>query len=977
MQFRRARPISVLHLKQIPATLLRESPPLFEKTRVLRFRGLHVHGNAVGSHFHGMSPIVNKQLPPSFSIETISSFAMGVNNELAAVLPDDKPWYTKSHLVKLHFCILSLTMFSSANGYDGSLMNGLQALPQWVTFMDNPTGSWLGFLNAMYWLGMGVNYPLTAIVANKFGRKPGVYVGYTFLLAGSLAILSNSEIAFIMSRFLVGCASAWFANAVPLLINEISHPSYRGVLSALFMCGYYIGGTIAAFVTFGTRDYTSDWAWRIPSLLQLLLPIVALPGLLMTPESPRWLISVDRVEEARNMLIESHAGGDANSALVEYEMIEITSAIQLESTLKGASYAELFSTPGNRRRLLITVSLGAFSQWCGNGVVSYYLVLVLRTVGITSVTDQTLISGLLQVWNLLFAVVAAVSVDKVGRRPLFLASAGIMLVAYILVTALSGAFAESDHGPTGIAVIPFLFIFFAGYDIALTPLLTAYPCEIWPYRLRSHGLTVMWLTAVAVIFFNTFVNPVALEAIGWKYYFVFIVILIVMCFTVYFFYPETKGYTLEHMAVLFDGEDAVPESKEIASRAASAVFDEEKKDTAFHEEKVSTFTAAVHVRAYDRKARAEESRTNTPFINSPVCASFQTDAICSRELLLAIVDDYLASIYPLIPVVHRPSFLLNLEQNRDIYDNDFLGLLISICAVVIGLLPSRFDHYRMFTSGSLCAHSRIEIVDRCYHLLNRLRGADFFDNVGFDKWAISYLMLIATFQVEVQNLLKEKLSFLDHATMAAINLEALMPLEVDDEEIFKYYVASSLASQSQLATGFSLHSRIFWQALEDPLAEIGTLKHALDNAPSPFQQQDLSHPPHTAITTFPSQIAIVQVNIHVTHLWLQSLLLDQLCLLTSPGEHWYDRELICTQLLHVLRNTSERDMEPNGVHLVYKLRDVAVGLLACPFIAPDPAAKRACEFVQEFTDVLARLDVSESVNTANLQSWIDIGRRNG
>ncbi len=176
-------------------------------------------------------------------------------------------------------------------------MNGLQALPQWDSFMEAPKGSWLGFLNAIYWLGMGVNYPLTAMVANRFGRKPGVYIGYTFLLAGSLAILSNNNVAFILSRFLIGCASAWFANAVPLLINEISHPSYRGILSALFMCGYYVGGTIAAFVTFGTRNYSNDWAWRIPSLLQLLLPMVALPGLFMTPESPRWLISVDRVEQ--------------------------------------------------------------------------------------------------------------------------------------------------------------------------------------------------------------------------------------------------------------------------------------------------------------------------------------------------------------------------------------------------------------------------------------------------------------------------------------------------------------------------------------------------------------------------------------------------------------------------------------------------------------------------------------------------------
>ena len=148
-------------------------------------------------------------------------------------------------------------------------------------------------------------------------------------------------------------------------------------------------------------------------------------------------------------------------------MIAITAAIRIESTLKDASYMELFKTPGNRRRLFISVSLGIFSQWCGNGVVSYYLAMVLKTVDITDVTDQTLIAGLLQVWNLLFAIGAALSVDRLGRRLLFLASASVMLVAYILVTALSGAFAELGSPATGIAVIPFLFIFFAGYDIAL------------------------------------------------------------------------------------------------------------------------------------------------------------------------------------------------------------------------------------------------------------------------------------------------------------------------------------------------------------------------------------------------------------------------------------------------------------------------------------------------------------------------------
>lgn len=89
-------------------------------------------------------------------------------------------------------------------------------------------------------------------------------------------------------------------------------------------------------------------------------------------------------------------------------------------------------------------------------------------------------------------------------------------------------------------------------------------------------------------FFNTFVNPIALEAIGWKYYFVFIVVLIAMGFTVYFFYPETRGHTLEHMAVIFDGDDAALSSEQTAARSPSIVSDAEKRKDVLtsYEEKV-------------------------------------------------------------------------------------------------------------------------------------------------------------------------------------------------------------------------------------------------------------------------------------------------------------------------------------------------------------------------------------------------------
>lgn len=232
---------------------------------------------------------------------------------------------------------------------------------------------------------------------------------------------------------------------------------------------------IAAWATFGTRNYGGSWAWRVPSLLQVLLPLIGIPGLIMIPESPRWLVSVDRVDEARKNLADLHAGGDTKSPLIDFEMAEIQQTIQAEKEAEQYSaWTDLWATPGNRHRLFVSLSLGTFAQWSGNGVVSYYLSIILNSVGITSVDDQTLISACLQVWNLIWAVTAALLVDRLGRRMLFMTSVSypdlyfnpisncvqaiVMLVSYIVITGLSGSFAATGNATTGLAVIPFLFM---------------------------------------------------------------------------------------------------------------------------------------------------------------------------------------------------------------------------------------------------------------------------------------------------------------------------------------------------------------------------------------------------------------------------------------------------------------------------------------------------------------------------------------
>lgn len=107
-------------------------------------------------------------------------------------------------------------------------------------------------------------------------------------------------------------------------------------------------------------------AWRIPSGLMALLPLMTVPALFLMDESPRWLVSMDRADEARMNLAKAHCGGDINAPLVTFEMVEIEETLKAEKLAnESTSWADLWSTPGNRHRLWISVSLGIFAQWSG------------------------------------------------------------------------------------------------------------------------------------------------------------------------------------------------------------------------------------------------------------------------------------------------------------------------------------------------------------------------------------------------------------------------------------------------------------------------------------------------------------------------------------------------------------------------------------------------------------------------------------
>lgn len=119
-------------------------------------------------------------------------------------------------------------------GYDNSMMNGLQSLPQWQSFMNHPVGARLGFINAIQALGTCAGLPLMAIITNKYGRKWSIYIGLLIICFGvGLQTGAGNQDMFVASRFFVGLASGFFY-AVPLLITELAFPTHRGRLTALY-----------------------------------------------------------------------------------------------------------------------------------------------------------------------------------------------------------------------------------------------------------------------------------------------------------------------------------------------------------------------------------------------------------------------------------------------------------------------------------------------------------------------------------------------------------------------------------------------------------------------------------------------------------------------------------------------------------------------------------------------------------------------
>ncbi|XMA16517.1 hypothetical protein WAI453_009308 [Rhynchosporium graminicola] len=480
-----------------------------------------------------------------------------MENHIPFDLASLQSWYERPERVLLYCGLLPAALLTpTANGFDTSMTNALQTIPAFQEHFDSPTGSSLGFFGAAQSIGGIVSIFLGTFLSDKFGRRCPLAVGSVVIIGSTFGqVWAVNFGMFCAFKVIIGIGIGLIQLGAAPLVAELVHPKERVAITNLFNTSIYIGVIVGAWVSYGTYTIDSDWAWKIPCILQIVCSVYQLCFIYLCPESPRWLIAHGKSDKAKALLTKYHGAGEPNNALVDWEFAEMVEAITLEQSAQ-LSWKELLQNKGMLWRAFICVCCGVFSQTSGNGLISAYLTTILHGAGIRDAKSVTLINGGISIWSWIIGVACAVLTSKFRRRPLFLYGTSAMLAIFIGWTIAQARYDISGVPAAGYAVIALIFLYNAAYAFCWLYLVVGYPIEIAPYLWRARLWALTLLSIFISAFFNQYVNPIGLENIGWKYYVYYDVWIAIEIVIIYFFFPETSGRTLEEIAVIFDGESA-------------------------------------------------------------------------------------------------------------------------------------------------------------------------------------------------------------------------------------------------------------------------------------------------------------------------------------------------------------------------------------------------------------------------------------
>ncbi|KAL3439989.1 hypothetical protein BJX65DRAFT_300766 [Aspergillus insuetus] len=440
----------------------------------------------------------------------------------------------KSLLIWITVCCTSaMALF----GYDQAVFSGIIVTKEFLETMGNPDANLQGTITSLYTVGCFFG----AVSGSAFGS----YLAYVPHM--------------IVGRLVTGLGNGLNTATTPVYQSETTEPKWRGKLVVLGLVVNVAGFSLANWVTFGLSYVDGSVNWRFPLALKLVFGIVILSTAPWLPESPRWLISKGRVDEADFVL--SHIkGGDSTptSPTVIAERNEILQAYKAEME-NNVSWGMLLrghaKGPGTLRRFLLGLGTQIIVQLSGVNATSYYLPTVLsQSVGLGEKLSR-LLTAVNSVHYIFFSYLGMMLIDKWGRRGAMLIGTSGCSVCYFLLMLLIRFNQYTDDASRsyiyGAASVAMIFLFYAFFGVGWQGTAWLYNTEINSLHMRMTGASASVAAQWAINYMVVQVTPIGIQNLQWRFYLIWVFFNVFSIPIIYFLYPETANRKLEDIDIVF------------------------------------------------------------------------------------------------------------------------------------------------------------------------------------------------------------------------------------------------------------------------------------------------------------------------------------------------------------------------------------------------------------------------------------------
>ncbi|CDS03221.1 hypothetical protein LRAMOSA00623 [Lichtheimia ramosa] len=449
-------------------------------------------------------------------------------------------------------------------GFDIGSNSGVIGTWQYQDFFNRPDALLQGGINGALSAGCFVGALCAGFPADRYSRKYTLIGASALFIVGSiLQAAANGVPMLCCGRVLNGLSVGITSMVVPLYQSEIAPKEIRGRIVAVQQWSITWGIMISFWIQYGCQFISSTAAWRIPWAIQAVPAVILVAGMWAFPFSPRWLADHGRMDEAIRVLADIHGNGDPDHPRVQLEIREIEAIIKFDREQASHRYSDLLK-PGMAYRVSLGICLQIWQQLTGMNIIMFYVVFMFEQAGIGDSQEATLLaSGINYVVNVVMTIPAILYVDKWGRRYTMIFGAlgmslflwvvgGLLSRGHYVINPTTGRYQVQDLGTTTAnGIVACVYLFVACFATTWGPLGWIYPAEIYPLRVRAVAVS---MSTAANWLFNwvlNFVVPLLMEEIRYGLYMLFAGFNFLMALHVFIAYPETKGYTLEEMDIVF------------------------------------------------------------------------------------------------------------------------------------------------------------------------------------------------------------------------------------------------------------------------------------------------------------------------------------------------------------------------------------------------------------------------------------------